>query len=83
MYVQQFVGNSVYVPPRWVHHVRNRHACVKFDWDFHNLESLILVVQSNQMGQNIITNALDYMGVTQILIVVVIAFAWPYGSILV
>ncbi len=75
VYVQQFVEDLVYVLPGWVHHVHNRHACVKFDWVFNNLESLILIVQSNQMGQNIITNAPDYMVVTQILIVVVVAFA--------
>ncbi len=74
VYVQQFVGYLVYIPPGWVHHVRNCHACVKSDWDFHNLESLIFIVQSNQMGQNIITNAPDYMAITQILIVVAVAF---------
>jgi hypothetical protein len=63
----KFARTKVHVPLGWVHNICNIQPCVKFAWDFLQMEILKDVVQVNHLSKNIMKNAIDYMVVIQVL----------------
>jgi hypothetical protein len=51
--LKQYAGTIVYVPPGWLHCVINVQPCIKFAWDYLDLQNLPKYVQSHQMHQHL------------------------------
>jgi hypothetical protein len=51
--------------------VQNIQLCVKFAWDFLQMESLKVVVQTNHLSKNTMKNAMNYMEMVRVLFLVV------------
>ncbi len=63
----QFARTKVHVALGWVHAVRNIQPCVKFAWEFLQMEILKDVVQVNHLSRNIMKNATNYMAIIRVL----------------
>jgi hypothetical protein len=60
----------MHVTLRLVYVVQNIQLCVKFAWDFLQMESLKVVVQTNHHSKNMMKNAMDYMAMVRVLFLV-------------
>ena len=69
--VQQRAGEVVFVPPGWVHWVKNEQACVKFAYDGYDPKLMFAYMQSWEQVASKFTNksnAPDYMGLHDALV---------------
>ncbi len=59
----------IYMPPGWMHSVRNQEACVKVAWDFFEAEDLYIYVQVAKkiFGAELVVKPADYSGLAQVL----------------